>query len=442
MLDTFGSGGWWMIAGGLFAALATGWRSMQAFVLQILSRAVVTARYEDTAAGLVARWFEEHGTLSRFGSRRYAIEDAFLRPAGRRQAIAVELHGAAGRVVWLGWRPVWVRFHRETANATASTDDALTVTFIRGTLDPERLAVEATRYRNHDAEGLKRWSYVRLGGNRGAGPREYHFSSGPNGSGYSTQEQSRKLAVARYLGHRREEIGEPRPAEPFAGLEFPPEALTYREHVRNWLVLREWFRSRGLPWRSGVLLYGPPGTGKSSMVRAIAQEFDLPLYSIDLATCRNPDFESNWRQAQSNAPAIVLLEDLDAVFEGRVNVTDGDHGDGLTFDCLLNTVGGVASTDGVLLVVTTNRVETIDPALGRPVAKSSSRSTRPGRIDFCLEFGPMTAACRQKLAEKLVGGDVADLVRAGDGESAAQFQARCVESALVGNHSSSLSLAR
>lgn len=78
---------------------------------------------------------------------------------------------------------------------------------------------------------------------------------------------------------------------------------------------------------------------------------------------------------------IALIEDIDGVFHGRQNVLRGESGQGsrLTFDCVLNCLSGVQTADGVFTVITTNHLELVDPALGRPMA--SGDASRPGRLD-------------------------------------------------------------
>jgi SpoVK/Ycf46/Vps4 family AAA+-type ATPase len=67
----------------------------------------------------------------------------------------------------------------------------------------------------------------------------------------------------------------------------------------------------------GVCLAGPPGTGKSSLARGVAQQFGLPLYAVELATMTDRDLIRAWQRARNDAPAVVLIEDVDTVFEGR-----------------------------------------------------------------------------------------------------------------------------
>ena len=89
-------------------------------------------------------------------------------------------------------------------------------------------------------------------------------------------------------------------------------------------------------------------------------------------------------------------------------------------------------SDGLFLVVTTNRVDALDPALGVPDAEG--RSTRPGRIDRVVELKPLSEDCRRKVAARILRDcpdEVEPAVAAGAGESGAQFVERCRQTALL-----------
>ena len=114
------------------------------------------------------------------------------------------------------------------------------------------------------------------------------------------------------------------------------------------------------------------------------------------------------------------------MFEGRENKVGGH----LTFDCLLNCLDGVERADGILLVITTNRLDKLDPALGIP---TSQISTRPGRIDRVLELTGLDQAGRRQLCQRILHEwpeTWDETVRLGVGETGAQFQERCTQLAL------------
>lgn len=182
-------------------------------------------------------------------------------------------------------------------------------------------------------------------------------------------------------------------------------------------------------WRRGLLFEGPPGSGKSSMAVAIGETLDMPVFFIDLVGTNNDMFRDSWASIMSSAPCIVLIEDIDAIFDGRENISASQstmrqerNGPSLSFDCLLNTIDGALGTDGIMLIMTTNDSSKIDPAL----------KERPGRIDRVVKFGPIPEDTRAKIAARILGDHAmtAQVVAEGDGEVGAAFTERCVRMAM------------
>ena len=136
---------------------------------------------------------------------------------------------------------------------------------------------------------------------------------------------------------------------------------------------RYWRLGAAIP--RGVLLSGPPGTGKTLLARAVAGQADVPFYSLSgsefiemvvgVGASRVRDL---FRQAKENAPAIIFIDELDAVGRSR-----GDGGIGAghaereqTLNQILTEMDGFTRTDGVIVIAATNRPEILDSALLRP----------------------------------------------------------------------------
>lgn len=121
----------------------------------------------------------------------------------------------------------------------------------------------------------------------------------------------------------------------------------------------QWYADRGIPYQRGYLLEGPPGNGKSSLVVALASTLRRDIHILELG--RMSDSAVSAAMSALPEKAIVLIEDIDGVFDQRVS--SAEH---LTFSGFINAIDGVTSTSGRILFVTTNHVEKLDPALIRP----------------------------------------------------------------------------
>lgn len=215
--------------------------------------------------------------------------------------------------------------------------------------------------------------------------------------------------------------------DPFRGLFYQQNIYTLLDDLKRWYNKRSWYQEHGIPWRTGVLLHGPGGTGKSSLARATAQVLRIPIYQFFLNTLTDREFVDQWNDMAT--PCVVALEDFDTVFHGRENVTIHKS---LSFECLLNQISGISAVNGVLLFVTTNFLEHIDPAMGQ--LDSNGLPTRPGRIDRIVYLGVTDETQRRSIAGYILKWAepslIETMVAEGAGTTAAQFQAQCIEIAL------------
>ncbi|MEM8729710.1 MAG: AAA family ATPase [Pseudomonadota bacterium] len=165
------------------------------------------------------------------------------------------------------------------------------------------------------------------------------------------------------------------------------------EDLRWFFASEEWYRQRGVPWRRGYLLHGPPGTGKSSLIRALASDIEAGIASVSLSAPQMTD--EDLREGLATAPqgALLVLEDIDAMFSGRQS---GDAGAQLSFSGLLNAIDGIGAQEGRALVMTTNHPGQLDPAL-----------IRPGRADVHVELGPVRPETATGLFRRFFPGEEA-----------------------------------
>lgn len=142
------------------------------------------------------------------------------------------------------------------------------------------------------------------------------------------------------------------------------------DDITEFVDSRRRYESIGVPYRRGYLLHGPPGNGKTSIIKAVASEFEHPINIINLNAKNFDDDSLHFIFTKILPKSIILLEDVDCLFDGRENAKSK-----VTLSGLLNALDGVASTEGYLLFMTTNHPEKLDPAL-----------TRPGRVDVQIEI--------------------------------------------------------
>ena len=152
------------------------------------------------------------------------------------------------------------------------------------------------------------------------------------------------------------------------------EAVEELREIKDFLADSERFQKVGAKIPKGVLLYGPPGTGKTLLARAVAGEAGVPFYSISgsdfvemfvgVGASRVRDL---FEQAKANAPAIVFIDEIDAVGRHRGAGLGGGHDEReQTLNQMLVEMDGFDVTGGVILIAATNRPDILDPALLRP----------------------------------------------------------------------------
>ncbi|MDN5727190.1 MAG: ATP-dependent zinc metalloprotease FtsH [Propionibacteriales bacterium] len=164
------------------------------------------------------------------------------------------------------------------------------------------------------------------------------------------------------------------PKSTFADVAGCEEALEELEEIKEFLAEPAKFQAVGAKIPKGVLLYGPPGTGKTLLARAVAGEAGVPFYSISgsdfvemfvgVGASRVRDL---FDQAKENAPAIVFIDEIDAVGRHRGAGMGGGHDEReQTLNQLLVEMDGFDVRGGVILIAATNRPDVLDPALLRP----------------------------------------------------------------------------
>ena len=146
-----------------------------------------------------------------------------------------------------------------------------------------------------------------------------------------------------------------------------------REMIELPLKYPELFERMGIDPPRGVLLYGPPGTGKTLIAKAVAQETDAHLISIsgpEIIGKFYGESEARLREffadAQKNAPAIVLIDEIDAIAPKREDVGGDKQVERRIVAQLLSLMDGLKDRGQVIVIATTNIPNSLDPALRRP----------------------------------------------------------------------------
>jgi cell division protease FtsH len=164
------------------------------------------------------------------------------------------------------------------------------------------------------------------------------------------------------------------PKTTFADVAGANEAIEELYEIKEFLSNPAKFQAVGAKIPKGVLLYGPPGTGKTLLARAVAGEAGVPFYSISgsdfvemfvgVGASRVRDL---FEQAKTNAPAIIFVDEIDAVGRHRGAGLGGGHDEReQTLNQLLVEMDGFDAKTGVILIAATNRPDILDPALLRP----------------------------------------------------------------------------
>ena len=180
--------------------------------------------------------------------------------------------------------------------------------------------------------------------------------------------------VMQFAKSKAKLISKDMPKTTFSDVAGCQEAIEELGEIKEFLQEPAKFQAVGAKIPKGVLLYGPPGTGKTLLARAVAGEAGVPFYSISgsdfvemfvgVGASRVRDL---FEQAKENAPAIVFIDEIDAVGRHRGAGMGGGHDEReQTLNQLLVEMDGFDVRGGVILIAATNRPDILDPALLRP----------------------------------------------------------------------------
>ncbi len=190
----------------------------------------------------------------------------------------------------------------------------------------------------------------------------------------TSQMQGSGNRVMSFGKSRAKVVNKDHPKTTFADVAGLDEAVEELQEIKDFLTSPQRFIAMGAKIPKGVLLFGPPGTGKTLLARAVAGEAGVPFFSISgsdfvemfvgVGASRVRDL---FEQAKSAAPAIVFVDEIDAVGRQRGAGLGGGHDEReQTLNQLLVEMDGFDTRQGVILIAATNRPDILDPALLRP----------------------------------------------------------------------------
>lgn len=412
-----------------FGGLTAFWGQVQGFWIRLRSFFFIEADLSGWAGEHFIEYCWRNYKMLNLGNRHFVSFNAYIIPEKSHGFIFHEKSGQS-LTFFKGWKPLLV----SVAGGPGEGGNHIKVSFIRGTFDLEKMLFACAKEVNKlKRQGTKttRFRVKKIFG-RGQDRSDGKDYSNSKPSGGETAQSDSNQSGSRIIGWKPEDIGAPTVEQPFETLAYDQHVEDFKQEVTRWKGSEDWFRSKKLPWRFGAGLYGPPGTGKSSFIRAMAQELDVPVHIYDLTAMSNRELSEHWSDTLSESPCMVVFEDIDRVFDKDKNVKGSEKKDPLTLDCLLNCISGVQAAEGILVLVTANDITKVDPALGVP--DENGDSTRPGRLDRAVYFGPSSEKSRRIIAKRILSDCIEiieETVTAGEGETGAQFESRCSKIALA-----------
>lgn len=424
----------------ILVPLITMWSQIRVFLAKLVRLFILETQVTGNAARAITFYLKMNAKTLPSNIKKYSsVHEYVVKEKANRLVVYESAESLRNQLYRIGGKIIMLSdLSGENGNSGHKGDmgtireDTVVIRHLRGTLNIEKMIIDAVDWyenvhkQSDDASKRNSRFYItRLVGQKS--------SEQPGGSrlGYNDAPQTVKSAgpdaykFSRLLKYKLEELG-------YSSKEFfyvfNNRTNVVLNDVKKWLSSKDWYADKGLLWRRGCLLYSKPGTGKSSLIRKVGQACDLPVRVFELSTFTNDHLLKYWEESRNAAPCIVVMEDIDAVFNKRTPVNENCE---LSFDCLLNCISGVEPGEGIYLFVTANDITKVDDALGVP--RTDGFSTRPGRLDSCVGLEDITLEEKRHIANHFLKDwpdEIETLIVEANGCTAAQFTDLCSQRAL------------
>lgn len=190
--------------------------------------------------------------------------------------------------------------------------------------------------------------------------------------------------------------------------------------IKRFFASEDFYTKTNIPYHRGYLLHGLPGTGKTSLMAAIANALNLNVYQMNLSRMDDAELIEAMNSVPRNS--LVLFEDIDCSFgkraEPKKETTESKIESkiekliGVSLSGFLNAIDGLRAPRGIVMFMTTNHIENLDPAM-----------IRPGRCDVHVEFKEITTEQKTNLYHRFFGVDgMFEFAGASKATTPAQFQ--------------------
>ena len=171
---------------------------------------------------------------------------------------------------------------------------------------------------------------------------------------------------------------------------------------------KAWYSRHGIPFKRNYMFYGPPGSGKTSIIQALSSAFDRNVCFIQ--PCHPEMTDDKFKAALQSTPArsVIVVEDIDSLFARDRSKQNRQCP--LTFSGFLNGLDGLGAPNGQIIMMTTNHMERLDPALIRAgrvdVMLELAHASTTQIADLFLSFYPGQHAYAQQFAETLISNKI------------------------------------